>query len=58
MYPSSLENERFTVAIVNSRGDGITDFDHGTMAWEISRATKLWIETSIIEPSSINGKKL
>lgn len=41
MYPSSLENERFTVAIVNSGGDGITDFDQETMAWEISMATKL-----------------
>lgn len=43
MYPSSLENERFTVAIVNCRRDdvGLMDGEHERIAWEVTRATKV-----------------
>ncbi|KAL3508164.1 hypothetical protein ACH5RR_033546 [Cinchona calisaya] len=41
MYPSSLENERFMVAIVNCRRDnGPTDAENEKIAWEVTRATK------------------
>lgn len=45
MYPSSLENERFMVAIVNCKGQGSGPGDallletEGT-SWEITRALK------------------
>ncbi|CAI9118972.1 OLC1v1020619C1 [Oldenlandia corymbosa var. corymbosa] len=42
IYPSALENERFTVAIVNCKGQAsMMDSEHYTTAWEITRATKL-----------------
>lgn len=36
MYPSSLENEKFTVALV--KGHGI--MDNESVSWEITRAVK------------------
>ncbi|XP_059646565.1 uncharacterized protein LOC132293205 [Cornus florida] len=45
MYPSSLENERFTVALVNCTGHerGLDDSlmqEYGAATWEITRALK------------------
>ncbi|CDO98770.1 unnamed protein product [Coffea canephora] len=43
LYPSSLENERFIVAIVSCRsGDGgLINAEHEKTAWEVTRATKV-----------------
>ncbi|CAH9120489.1 unnamed protein product [Cuscuta epithymum] len=38
MYPSSLENEKFTVALV--KGHDVTGNVHKTVSWEITRAAK------------------
>ncbi|XP_027165213.1 uncharacterized protein LOC113765288 isoform X2 [Coffea eugenioides] len=41
LYPSSLENERFIVAIVSCRSDdgGLINAEHEKTAWEVTRAT-------------------
>lgn len=44
MYPSSLENERFVVAVVNCKrqgyaiGDGCRILENDAASWEITRA--------------------
>ena len=45
MYPSSLESERFMVAIVNCRGKGYgagedLTLENEGLSWEITRAMK------------------
>lgn len=44
MYPSSLENERFTVALINSKREGYELIEglssDDAVAWEITRAYK------------------
>lgn len=43
MYPSSLEHEKFIVAIVNSRRQECGAFmerDHDMVDWEVTRAIK------------------
>ncbi|KAL0348588.1 UNVERIFIED_CONTAM: hypothetical protein Sangu_1086600 [Sesamum angustifolium] len=43
MYPSSLEHEKFIVAIVNSRrqdSGGFMEQDHDMVDWEVTRAIK------------------
>lgn len=43
MYPSSLEHEKFMVAIVNSRRHdrgGFHEKDHDDVDWEVTRAIK------------------
>jgi hypothetical protein len=43
MYPASLENERFIVAIVNcgAEGGGWVKHENERIEWEITRAMKV-----------------
>lgn len=41
MYPSSLEQEKFVVSIVNCRrSEGYMKQDQSTVDWEVTRAIK------------------
>lgn len=43
MYPSSLENEKFMVALVNCKQEGCVTYDllpDNSVSWEITRAYK------------------
>lgn len=41
MYPSSLENERFIVAVVNCGTQGGKTGEQERIEWEITRAIKV-----------------
>lgn len=42
IYPSSLENEKFVVALVNCGTEGrLVEYEHETIEWEITRAVKV-----------------